>query len=34
MHMGNRYPILTSPIKIGNVTFHNLRPWARSMIRL
>ncbi len=32
--MEDKYPILTSPIKIGNVTFHNLRPWARSMIRL
>ena len=31
--MEDKYPILTSPIKIGNVTFHNLRPWARSMIR-
>ena len=32
--MEDKYPILTSPIKIGNVTFRNLRPWARSMIRL
>ena len=32
--MEDKYPILTSPIKIGNVTFHNLRPWAQSMIRL